>query len=114
MRELRRFRGSNLLVARFRIPDMESVLLGRYNEEHLEVSAAEALGIARLHESPLGLEVVVLRTIRPKELESIYRPPKVSGWRYYPESKGRQPCGCPYCQRGEPYSRSIRERYNNF
>ena len=113
MRELRRFRGLNLMAARFRVEDSQPVLIGRFNEEYLEVSAAESVGIARQHDSPLGLEVILPRAVLPKELQSFYRPPKVSGWRYYPEARGRQPCGCPYCQRGEPYSRRIRERYNS-
>lgn len=113
MRELRRFRGTNIIAARFRLPDTELVLLGRYNDVHLEVSASEAIGITREHKSPLGLEAIVLRSILKKELLSIYHPPKVTGWRYYPEAKGKQPCGCPYCQRGEPYSRAIREKYRN-
>lgn len=113
MRELRRFRGTNIMAVRFRIQDSEPVLLGRYNEKHLEVSASEAVGIAREHESPLGLEVVILRNIFSKELQSFYVPPKVTGWRYYPEAKGKKPCGCPYCQRGEPYSRAIKDAYND-
>ena len=46
-----------------------------------------------------------------KEIIAIYKPPKVGGWRYYPESHNRKPCGCPCCQRGEPFSKKIQERY---
>lgn len=45
MRELRRRAGKIMLAARIRIPDDEPVLLGRFNEEHLSVTAAEAIGI---------------------------------------------------------------------
>ena len=112
MRELRRFRGVSIIGVRFRIPDNERVWLGKYNAEHIDVAASEAVGIARQHTDPLGLEVIIPRPVRAKEIESIYSPPKVSGWRYYPGAKGRKPCGCPYCQRGEPYSKNLRRRYD--
>jgi hypothetical protein len=112
MRELRRVHGLRLVGVRFRVPDTERVWLGKFNAEHVEVAAAEAIGIARQHTDPLGLEVIVPRPIRAKEIESIYIPPKVAGWRYYPGAKGRKPCGCPYCQRGEPFSARIRRRYD--
>ena len=113
MRELRRRNHPNLLAARIRISDSELVYIGKYNEEHLEVTAAEAVGISRRHTDPLGLEVIIPKPILPKQVGSIYKPPKVSGWRYYPGSRGVKPCGCPYCQRGEPFNRRIRERYEN-
>ena len=107
MRELRRWRGQPLLAARIRIDDAERVLLGKYNEEPLEVSAAQAIGITRQHQEPLGLEVILCRSIRPKEIQSLYRPPKVTGWRYHPAARGRPPCPCPYCQRGQPFGKRI-------
>jgi hypothetical protein len=110
MRELRRFTGSTIVAVRFRIRDSERVLIGKFNEQHLEVNAAEAIGIARAHKDPLGLEVVIPRRISAREIESIYTPPKVTGWRYYPAAKGRKPCPCPVCQRGEPFSKGIRSR----
>jgi hypothetical protein len=112
MRELRRRQGISLLAARIRIADDELVLLGRYNEKHLRCTAAEAVGIARSHQDPIGLEIIILRPIKAREIESYYRPPKVVGWRYYPGARGRRPCGCPYCQRGEPYGRRIRDEYD--
>ena len=111
MRELRRTRGQSLLAARLRLSDTERVLLGKYNEEHVEVSAARAIGIAREHRDPMGLEVILRRSVEAKEIESFYRPPKVVGWRYYPAAHGRRPCGCPYCQRSEPFGRRIRDAY---
>jgi hypothetical protein len=111
MRELKRFRGVSYVAVRFRIPDAERVWIGKYNDEHINVSASEAVGIARAHVEPLGLEVIIPRPIRKREVESIYAPPKANGWRYYPAAKGKKPCGCPYCQRGEPFSKDIRQRY---
>ena len=111
MRELRRQRGQQLLAARIRLNDGERVLLGKYNEDHIEVTAARAIGIVRQHHDPMGLQVVLPRSVSRKEIESFYRPAKVVGWRYYPAARGRSPCGCPYCQRGEPFGRRIREAY---
>lgn len=111
MRELRRRRGQALLAARIRIDDAEPVLLGKYNEGHVQVRAAQAIGIVREHLDPVGLEVILPRSVKAKEIESFYRPPKVVGWRYYPAARGRRPCGCPYCQKGEPFGRRIREAY---
>ena len=110
MRELRRRRGQTLLAARIRIDDAETVLIGKYNEDHMQVRAADAIRIVREHVDPLGLEVILPRSVRPKEIESFYRPPKVVGWRFYPAARGRRPCSCPYCQKGEPFGRRIRER----
>jgi hypothetical protein len=100
MRELRRRRGQTLLAARVRVDDAETVLLGKYNQDHIEVRAADAIGIVREHIDPLGLEVILPRSVKPREIESFYRPPKVVGWR---------PCPCSYCQRGEPFGRRLRD-----
>jgi hypothetical protein len=112
MRELKRIRGKPMIAVRFRIADSERVLIGKFNAEHIEVSASEAVGIARDHEDPLGLEVVIPRSVRTGEVKSFYVLPKAVGWRYYPAAKGRKPCGCPYCQRGEPFSKDIRRAYD--
>lgn len=111
MRELRRDSGQSLLAARVRIDDEEMVMLGKYNEKHIQVSAAEAIGIARKHKDPMGLEVIIPRSIKPREIQSIYRPPKVVGWRYYPSAHRKRPCGCEYCQRGKPFSKKLRDAY---
>lgn len=111
MRELRRFDGRLMLAARFRIPDDEPVRIGRYNEAPMAVTAAEAIAIALEHESALGLEVRIPRGIRPGEIVRIYTPPKVVGWRYRPDAHGRAPCGCPYCQLGQPWGRRLQERF---
>ncbi len=111
MRELRRRQGQNLLAARIRIPDNTLVLIGKYNQAHVEVKASEAIAIARQHLDPIGLEVIIQRSIQPKEIITCYKPPKIIGWRYYPGAKGIKPCGCPYCQRGQPYSQRIQQEY---
>jgi hypothetical protein len=111
MRELKRFLGKPIIAVRFGIPDAERVLIGKFNGQHVVVAASEAVGIAREHVDPLGLEVVIQRSVKPGEVRSFYVLPKAVGWRYYPAAKGRKPCGCPYCQRGEPYSKKIRQAY---
>jgi len=108
-REVRRMEQIPKLAARIRIPDDEKVCIGKYNEPHLEVTAAQAVAMARQHDSPEGLEVIIPRSVRFEEIISIYKPPKVTGWRYSPQAKGRKPCGCSFCQRGRPNSRKIRE-----
>jgi hypothetical protein len=111
-RELRRRNGQVILAARFRLPDDETVFIGKYNEEHIEVTASKAIGIARSHVDPLGLEVIISRPIAAKEIIAVYKPLKVVGWRYSPNAKGRAPCGCSYCQRGEPYSQRIQRAFD--
>jgi len=112
-REILRHQNVPKLAVRIRIPDNELVLIGKYNEDHINVKASEAIKIAKEHNAPGGLEVIVSRNIKPREIVKIYKPNKVVGWRYYPNSHGARPCGCPYCQRGEPNSRRLRERYEN-
>jgi len=103
-REIKRQQNVPKLVARFRIPDDEEVYIGRYGVQHIRVAASAAIRIAREHVAPAGLEVIIPRSIKPKEILKIYKPAKALGWRYYPEAKGKKPCGCAYCQKGEPYS----------
>lgn len=111
MREVQRIRNVPKLAVRVRIPDEELVYVGKYNEEHIEVTAAQSIGLAREHTAPWGLEVILPRRIEPAEIVNVYRPPKVVGWRRHPNAKGTKPCGCPYCQRGEPASKKLRIAY---
>jgi hypothetical protein len=111
-REVQRALSVPKLVARVRLPDEESVLIGRYNEDHIEATAAEAIAIAREHVDPGGLEVILPRSVRAGEILKTYGLPKAVGWRYHPNAKGTNPCGCSYCQRGEPGGRKLRERYD--
>ncbi len=92
--------GRSLEAVQFYLP-REQVLVGRYNAEHLSVTAAEAARIFETHDDGLGLEVIVQRRLAPNAIRRIYVPPQVVGWRFYPEAKGRKPCGCPYCNRGQ-------------
>ena len=95
----------------FKIPNSESVLVGKYNGEKLEMTASEAASAFLKHTDPMGLEVIIPRRIVPKEITSTYLAPRTTGWRYYPEAKGKPPfCHCKFCNRGEIRSqRLIRE-----
>jgi hypothetical protein len=101
-RELRRRPIRSFLCVQFKIPDDEFVLVGNYNEEKLEMTAAEAVQTVLTHTDPMGLEVLIPRKIDPKEITRTYPAPRVTGWRYYPAAKGKPPfCHCEWCNRGE-------------
>ncbi|HYL98915.1 MAG TPA: hypothetical protein VEZ90_08160 [Blastocatellia bacterium] len=110
LRELKRRGGSSIVGVYFRVPDDQLVWVGRYNKEHKEMSAAEAAALM-MSEKVEGYEVVIPRRIERKEIHRVKHLPQVVGWRYYPESHGRRPCGCPYCQQGSYKARRLRERY---
>lgn len=101
-RELKRRPIRTLICVQFKISDDERVLVGKYNGEKLEMTAAEALGAVFEHTDPRGLEVIIPRKITPKEITRAYLAPRVTGWRYYPGAKGRPPfCHCKWCNSGE-------------
>src|SRR6266536_2228715 len=55
-RELKRRGNRTLICVQFKIPDVEPVLVGKYNGEKLEMTAAEAAGAVLNHSDPMGLE----------------------------------------------------------
>ena len=101
-RELKRRPIRTLVCVQFKIPDEDSVLIGKYNGEKLEMTAAEALGTVLAHTDPMGLEVIIPRKIVAKEITRTYLAPRITGWRYHPTAKGMPPfCHCKWCNRGE-------------
>jgi len=100
-RELKRWGARTLVCVHFKIPDDELVLAGKYNVEKVKMTAPEAAAAFLAHTGPQGLEVIVPRKIIPKEISRTYLAPRLTGWRYYPEAKGRKPCHCKFCNRGE-------------
>jgi len=90
-RELKRRGFRTLLCVQFRIPDEEFVVVGRYNGEKLQMTASEAAAAFLTHTDAMGLEVIVPRKIMPKEIIRTYLAPRITGWRYYPEAKGKKP-----------------------
>lgn len=100
-REIRRSGIRNYICIQFTIDDDEMVLIGKYNEKHVEVTASEAVKIAMDHDDPNGLEVFIQHRIHPDNIKRIYSAPRIIGWRFYPSAKGQKPfCRCKYCQRG--------------
>jgi hypothetical protein len=114
LRELkRRVSGSRTLSAvHFRIPDSETVYLGHFSQEHVEVTAAEAAGAIMHAEDPMGMEIIIPRAIEAKEIHKIRSVPQVIGWRYHPNARARRMCGCPACLPAGTYkSRIFRQRF---
>lgn len=111
LRELKRD-GQRIMVGiYFRIPDIQKVLVGHYHQSHTEMTASEAVGTIFNTGQAEGFEVIIPRKIRPQEIHRVKVLPQVLGWRYYPEAKGRKPCGCPYCTKGDIKSKRIRDAY---
>ncbi len=101
-RELKRSGVRTLICVQFRIPNDELVLVGKYNGEKLEMTASEAAAAFLKHTDPMGLEAIVPRRIMPKEITGAYLAPRIAGWRYSPDAKGKPPfCHCKFCNRGE-------------
>jgi len=100
-RELRRSGKRHLACVQFRIPDQDAVLIGTYNGEKLTMEAAAAVATVIAHQQPIGLEVLVLASVKPSQIMRVYPAPRLVGWRYHPKAKGTRPCHCSYCNRGE-------------
>ncbi len=112
LRELKRRGDRTFIAVHFRIPDNETVQVGHYGRAKVSVTAAEAVAIILGEGDAQGFEVVIPRAIHADEIHAVRSVPQVVGWRYFPGSHGRRPCGCPLCQpRGEIRSRKLRERY---
>lgn len=110
IREMGRWKRGPMLGVYFRIPDTERVLVGRYNTQHEEMTAAEAAARLMAETRMTGIEIIVPRRILPKEIVRVREVPYVVGWRYYPESRGQHPWACECCQKGGYRSRKIREK----
>ena len=86
LRELKRRGIKAISAVQFKLDDNENVSIGRFNKEHIELTAAEAVQSFVTHETGLGLEIIIPRSISPKSISRIYFPNQVTGWRYYPEA----------------------------
>jgi hypothetical protein len=110
LRELKR-RGQRTLVGvYFRVHDDEEVRVGHYGQSHTLTTAAAAVRIIREANDARGYEILIPRRIGPKEISKVRTLPQGIGWRYWPESHGKKPCSCEYCQKGQIKSKAIRER----
>lgn len=110
LRELKRRSGGLVVAVYFRIPDKQLVWVGHYNQSHQSMSAAEAVAVFMSAENREGWEVIIPRRIEAKEIHRTKVLPQVLGWRYFPAAKGKTPCPCPYCTRGDFGSRRLRAR----
>jgi hypothetical protein len=112
MRELRRGGQRSYWGVYFRIPDDEIIWFGHYNNPHVQISAAAAVGMMMKAYDPLGMQIIVERRIAAKEIVKIRPIPQVIGWRYRPHAQGERLCLCPSCiRRGQPFSRKLREAW---
>lgn len=111
VREMKQWRRRGPMVGvYFRIPDSELVWAGRYNQQHQQMTAAQAAAQVMSQRMMTGIQVVISRRIIPKEILRIRSLPQLVGWRHYPEAHGNRPWSCPCCQRDAYGSRKIREK----
>jgi hypothetical protein len=110
LRELKRRNRGPLAGIYFRLADDEQVCVGHYNQDHRWMSAAHAVAEFMADDDAKGWEVVIPRRIEAQEIHRTRKLPQVVGWRHYPAAKGRPPCPCSFCTRGEYGARRLRER----
>ena len=110
LRELKRFHPGPLAGIYFRISDEQIVWVGHYGQNHQQLTAAQAVAMFSAAADPLGWEVLIPRRIMPEEIVRVRRLPQVIGWRFYPNAKGRVPCTCDFCIRGEYGAAKLRKR----
>ena len=113
LRELRRRGRPPLVAVDFVVPDVEPVLVGHYNRAHYEMTAAQASALIMRAEDPRGYEVVLPRGVASSEIAGTRAVPQLVGWRYWPDARGRRPCPCPVCQRGNIGSSKVRAKYGH-
>jgi hypothetical protein len=111
LRELKRRGVRTFVGVYFRIPDEDRVWLGHYGQKHQEMSAAEAVAAFLSAEDRQGWQVVIPHRIDAKQIHRIRDLPQVLGWRYAPTAKGRKPCGCDFCARGDYGAKERRRRF---
>ncbi|MEZ6141482.1 MAG: hypothetical protein R3B84_12995 [Zavarzinella sp.] len=111
LRELKRKGQRTIVGVYFRIPDDEMVLVGHYRHHHELFTAVEAIGLVFNADQAEGFEVIIPRKINEDEIHKISALPQILGWRYYPEAKGKKPCGCDFCTKGDIKSKRIREAF---
>ena len=102
LRELRRTHQRHIMGIYFRIPDDEMVWFGHYGTEHQHISVGEAHRQLLSVDDPRGYELIIMRTIQPKEIHKVREVSQVVGWRYSPNVRKYTRCDCPVCiSRGE-------------
>jgi hypothetical protein len=113
-RELRRWRPGVLVALYLRISGEMPVFFGHYNGPHTLGTADEAVAALLRGDEKLGFEAIIVGDVPASAIIRVAPLRPVTGWRYFPSAKGREPCGCPACQaRGEPFSRRFKDRYES-
>lgn len=111
VRELKRRGHRTAVGVYFRVSAPEAVWAGLYNQPKQQMTAGEAVSLLRGMQE-FGFEVIIPRSISPRDITSVRALPQKLGWRFFPDAHRRGIfCGCEYCMRGEIRSRKIRERY---
>jgi hypothetical protein len=110
LRELKRRNRGPIAGIYFRVSDQEEVWVGHYNQAYRWMSAAEAADMFMHAEDAQGWEVIIPRGIQAREIHRVRFLPQVLGWRYFPKAKGKEPCACQFCSRGDYGARRLRER----
>jgi hypothetical protein len=110
LRELKRRGQGAIAGVYFRIADDEPVWVGHYGQGHRAMTAAEAVAEFMASENREGWEVIIPRRIAAKEIHRVRSLPQLIGWRYYPAAKGRRPCPCKFCTRGDYGAAKLRAR----
>jgi hypothetical protein len=113
IRELRRHKPGAIAGIYFRVPDAQPVWMGHYGQHHRELTASQAIAEFSEAADRLGWEVLIPRRIEAKEILKVRQLPQGIGWRFYPGAKGKVPCTCPFCIRGDYGAAKLRERFGS-
>ncbi len=112
LRELKRAGQRRMVGVYIRIHSNEPVWVGRYNQQHKQTSLGKAIQQIMSIADPQGHQVIVPRSISPREIQRVRSLPQGIGWRYFPGSHGDKPsCQCPACvPKGSIKSQRLRRR----
>jgi hypothetical protein len=95
VRELRRWHGESMMAVHFVLPSDEEVLVGRYGTAHARVALRDA--VRRVLKSPEGNEIVVMRSVRRREVVAIRNVTQLVGWTEVPGPRAKLDCLCQAC-----------------
>jgi hypothetical protein len=95
LRELRRWHGERMVAVHFVLPSDEQVLIGRYNGPHERLALRDAA--RRALRSPMGSEIVVMRSVRRREVIAVRQVTQLVGWTQVPEPGAKLDCLCVVC-----------------
>lgn len=102
LRELHRHRASPKMIGvYFRLPKDELVWFGQFGKPHKLLPLGKAIRLLMDEAQPLGCELILARSITPKEIQKIRQLPRITGWRFTPNREAWW-CMCDYCLRGRP------------